>query len=485
MEKEKKVTTGQGFLLLALVAGFIIISARLGANSTMYIALTWLIIFLFCLVFKLDYNKAQAAAFDSIRKCMGALFILICVGILVGAWIAAGTIPTMIYFGLSIISPKVFLLCSLVITSIMSVCTGTSYGSAASAGVAMMGIGLSMGIPVGAIAGSIICGAVFGDKISPMSDTTNVCPALCGGDLFKHIKAQLYTTTVPYIICIVFFTVLGLRYASNGAFDTTTMQNTMKVIAENFNVSVITLIPLVLVIVLLVIKVDVIPTIIVGGVVGMIIAIVFQGSDFVSMMGILWNGYSISTGDAIVDKLMNRGGIVSMNSTVIMMMFAIGMGSMMEHLGVMDVFMNILLKKINSVFKLVGATMIVSYLGGALTTAMTSANVLTGKLMSPLFREKGIAPEVCSRTMEDTGTIGGPLMPWHSNSIYYMGVLGVTWAEFAPFLVLNYTVPIFSLLCAATGIGIFYVNKENERISKEEWAKLYADDKTFKHDAMI
>ncbi len=477
MEKDesliKKVTPLQAAILLLSVVGWIIINARFGTNNTASMAMTWTIIFILCTIFKLDYNTAQNAGFNAIRKCMNALFILICVGMLVASLIAAGTIPTLIYFGLSIINPKIFLLCALLITSIMSVFTGTSYGSAASAGVAMMGIGLSMGLPAGMVAGAILCGATFGDKISPLSDTTNVCPALCGGDLFKHIRSQMYTTLPAYILCIIAFTVLGFSQHTTAAVNMEAMEATKAACAANFNISVLALLPLLFVIVLLLLRIDVVPTICAGTVFAMIIAMITQGQTFTNLVNYLYSGYSISSGDAIVDKLMNRGGITSMMSTIVLMMFAIGMGAMLEHLGVMDVFMNALRKKINSVFTLVASTMIVSYLGGALTMAMTSTNVLTAKLMSPFFKARGIAPEVCSRTMEDTGTIGGPLMPWHTNSIYYCGVLGVTWAEFAPYLVLNYTVPIFAIICSLTGFGIFYVNRNNERISKEEWMKEY------------
>ncbi|MGN0203276.1 MAG: Na+/H+ antiporter NhaC [Coprococcus sp.] len=474
-EAKKRVTAGQGILLLILVVGLIVFGAKVGANGTMIMGLTWVIIYAFCVIWKFDFSKVQNAGFDAVRRCMGAICILITVGMLVGAWIASGTIPTLIYYGLSIISPKVFLLCCLIITSIMSVCTGTSYGSAASAGVAMMGIGLSMGLPAGMVAGAILCGATFGDKISPLSDTTNICPALCGGNLFKHIKSQMYTTLPAYIVCIIVFTFLGFRVTGNITMDTSSIQSTMQACADNFVISPVCLLPLVLVILLLLFKVDVVPAIMIGSLGGLVISILVQGHTFVSTIGNMWSGYVIESGNAIVDKLMNRGGVTSMASAFVCIIFAVGMGAMLEEMGVMDVFVKAITTKLTSVFRLIGATMLVSYFAGALTGAMTSANVITGKLMSPLFKEKGLAPEVCSRTMVDTGTIGGVLIPWHSNSFYYAGVLGVAWAEFVPFCILSYTVPIFSLILAATGIGIFYVDKEGNRISKEEWKKLYPD----------
>lgn len=476
-EAKKKVTAGQGILLLVLVVGWIVLGAKIGANSTVFMGLTWIIIYVFCKLWRFDFAKIQNAGFDAIRRCFGAICILITVGMLVGAWIASGTIPTLIYYGLSIISPNVFLLCCLIITSIMSVCTGTSYGSAASAGVAMMGIGLSMGIPAGMIGGAILCGATFGDKISPLSDTTNICPALCGGDLFKHIKSQMFTTLPAYIVCIVVFTILGFRVTGDMALDTSSVQSTMQACADNFKISPLCLLPLIFVIVLLIIKVDVVPAIMCGALAGLVISMAVQGNTFVDTIGNMWSGYVINSGNEIVDKLMNRGGVTSMCSAFVVIIFAVGMGAMLEEMGVMDIFVNAITSKLTSVFKLIGATMLVSYFAGALTGTMTSANVITGKLMSPFYKEKGLAPEVCSRTMEDTGTIGGVLFPWHSNAVYYAGVLGVAWIEFVPYCILSYMVPVFALILAATGIGIFYVDKDGNRIKKEEWKKLYPENK--------
>lgn len=423
--------------------------------------------------FKYDWDKTLKAGFDAVRRSLGPLILLVTVGMLVGAWIAAGTIPTLITYGLRIINPKVFLLCTLILTSLMSVFTGTSYGSAASAGIAMMGIGLSMGVPAGMTAGAILCGATFGDKISPLSDTTNICPALCGGTLIKHIQSQMYTTLPAYLVCIVIFTILGMKYSTGASFDTTVVLETIATCESNFVISPVCLIPLAVIIFLLLIKVDVIPASMIGALSGGFLAILVQGETIADTIGYMANGFSLQSGNEIVDKLVNRGGLSSMSSVVCMGMFAIDMGNMLEDLGVMDAFMNLITKKIRSIFSLVTSTMLVSYCASAMTCTMTSANVLTGKLMSPLFWKKGIAPEVCSRTMEDTATIGGVLMPWHANVIYYSGVLGVAYSQFVPYCILSYIVPVFSLICAFTGFGIFYVNQKGDRISKAQWKELY------------
>lgn len=475
-ENVKKLAPLQAIALLGAIVLLLVICAREGVNNAISLGLSWVIIYLFCVICRFDYNKVVNSGYDAIRRCMSSMMIFFGVGMLVGAWIAGGTIPTLISYSLGIISPKIFLPCCLLITSIMSVCTGTSYGSAASAGVAMMGVGLSMNIPAGIVGGAILCGATFGDKISPLSDTTNVCPTLCEGKLFPHIKAQMYTTLPAYLICFIAFTIIGFNYGSD-ATELTSIQETIAACNANFNISPICLIPLVLVIALLFFKVDVIPALLIGAVSGSILSVTLQGNDFTSTMGYMWSGFSIESGNEIVDKLMNRGGITSMSGTFVMAMFAVGMGAMLEYMGAMQIFVDAIVKRVKSACSLIISTMLVSYCGSCLTMLMTSTHVITSKLMSPLYKQKGLAPEMCSRTMEDTATIGGVLIPWHANSIYYAGVLGVAWSQFAPFCMLSYLVPVFSVICAVTGIGIFYVNKSGERISKEEWKALYPDAK--------
>lgn len=464
MGKEKeKATLAESVALVVVVVAWLVICVRLGLSLPIPMLISWVIIYFFCRITKIDYGSTQNAMFEGIKNAFGSITILFSVGMLVGVWIASGTIPTIIHMGLSIISPKIFLLCTLIICSILSLATGTSYGSAGSAGIAMMGIGTAMGIPPGMVAGAAICGALFGDKMSPLSDTTNLCPSLVGADLFKHIKSMLYTTLPSYLLSIVFFTILGFKYGANH-YDASVIQSYIDGLADHFTISPVTLIPMIIVIVLLICKRPAVPSIIIGALAGMVCAIVVQGCKFVDLIGIAYDGYYIESGIQLVDKLLNRGGLTSMSSVSYVMIFAVGLGVALEHLGVISNLVGPIINKIKSIPQLIGTTLIVGFACSAVGCTMVMSHVLMGKIMGSVFKEKGVAPEVLSRTMEDCGTVGCVLLPWHTTPVYFCGVLGVTWLEFVPYVFMCYLTPIMAMVCALTGFGIFMANKsENEQ----------------------
>jgi NhaC family Na+:H+ antiporter len=474
MKETKKANLWQSVLILTVVIATMVIPLINGASLVIPLFLIWPILYLFMIIFRFDYKKAEKDAFDGLRKTMSTLMIVGTVGILVGAWIASGTIPTLMYYGLKMINPQYFLPITLIITSIMSIATGTSYGSAASVGIAMMGIGSAMGLDLGMVAGAVISGALFGDKMSPLSDTTNVCPAVTGGTLFGHIRSMLWTMIPAYIITLILFLILGMNVEISG-YSPATVTHVTGILQDHFHVSIIALFPVFVVVILLLLKVETLPAIFMGGISGLFVAVFYQEANFIAVLDIMVKGFTIDTGDSFVDKLLNRGGLVSMTSTFFMVLFSIVMGGMLESIGVMDTLMGKFTKKIDSTFKLVVATMATSYTAVIFTCSGNAAHVLTGEMLSPLYKEKGIAPEVCSRTMEDCATLGGALIPW-VNGIYFSGVLGVAIWDYVPYLFLTYLTPLFTLFFAASGIAIFYVDRKGKRISKEEHGKLYGLD---------
>jgi len=352
---------------------------------------------LFMLIFGFNYKKAESDSFDSLRKIMSTLMIVSSVGILVGAWIVSGTIPTLMYYGLQIIHPHYFLPTTLILTSIMSIATGTSYGAAASVGIAMMGIGSAMGLDPGMTGGAVICGALFGDKISPLSDTTNVCPAVTGGTLFRHIRSMLWTMVPAYILPLIIFTILGIKSDISG-YDPETSNVIINTIQDNFNVSPLALLPVITVIVLL-LRVDTLTSIFMGAISRLIVALLIQDTGFIKILDIMVKGVSIDSGNELVDKLFNRGGLVSMSTTFFMILFSIVMSGILESIGLIDSLIGRLTKTIDSTFKLIITTMISSYSSNILTCSGNASHLLTGEMLSHLYKEKGIAPEVCSRTM--------------------------------------------------------------------------------------
>ncbi len=469
-KKEEKIqaSMGESIILMLIIIAEIVFCVRAGLNLEIPLFLTWLILFLFNIIRGYKWKTVEGYILDGVRHGFQSVMIVAAVGLLIGTWILAGTIPTMIYYGLKIISPKIFLPATLILCSILSTMTGTSYGSAASAGLACMGIGISMGFNPGIVAGAVISGALFGDKMSPFSDTTNLAPAMAGGELFKHIKSMCYTTLPGWVLCLIIYSIVGARQATTG-YDPTVVNEYMTGLSDNFNLGLVTLIPIILVIVLLLFKVPALPTILAGAVIGGITAIFTQGATVLDAFNVMKTGFKIESGVFLVDKLLNRGGISSMYNIMMIMIFAMGMGAALEKMGVLMNLIKGLVKKINSVFKLVGVTMIVSYVSGAIGCTMSMAHVVTGKLMNPVYREKGVDPHVLSRTMEDCGTLGGTLMPWHTNAIYFTGTLGVLYSQYIPWVLLCYIVPILSLIAAAVGFGIWYVDPETgERIPKEK-----------------
>lgn len=467
-EKQINVSMMDSIIIMLVIIAEIVICARAGLNLEIPLFLTWFIIWAYVKIRRLDWRTVEGYLLDGVRAGFQSVMIVGAVGLLIGTWILCGCIPTMIYYGLKIISPQIFLPATLILCSILSTMTGTSYGSAASAGLACMGIGISMGFPPGLIAGAVISGALFGDKMSPFSDTTNLAPTMAGGTLFGHIKSMCYTTLPGWLICMVIYAIAGSRYSTEG-YDPSTVVEYMNGLAANFSIGPACLIPIVLVIVLLMIKVPALPTILFGAIIGGVTAMVTQGATWVDCFNVMKTGFSIDSGVFLVDKLLNRGGISSMYNIMMIMTFAMGMGNALDKMGVLGNLIGGLITRINSVFKLVATTMLVSYISGAIGCTMSMSHVVTGKVMAPVYREKGVDPHVLSRTMEDSGTLGGCLMPWHTNAVYFTGTLGVLYSEYLPWVLLSYIVPILSLIAAATGFAIWYVDPETgDRIPKEQ-----------------
>ena len=472
-EKERKIQVPMfdSVVLMLVIIAEIVTCVRGGLNLAVPLFLTWVIMYVYSLIKKYDWGEIEGYALQSVRDGFQSVVIVGAVGCLIGAWILCGTVPTLIYFGLQVIQPSIFLPATLVLCTILSLATGTSYGSAASAGLACMGIGLSMGFPAGVIAGAVICGALFGDKMSPFSDTTNLAPAMAKGTLYGHIRSMCYNTIPAWIITLVIFAIMGSRY-SIGTYDPTTINEYMAGLASHFHIGLLPLIPMFLVIAMLVLKTPALPTILLGAVFGGAVAMIGEGATFITVVKVMHKGFSIKSGIFLVDKLLNRGGITSMYDIMMIMIFAMGLGGMLERMGVLQNFINLFIKKIHSLGSLVFATMATSYLSGAIGCTMSMAHVITGKLFAPIYREEGVSPDVLSRTMEDCGTLGGTLMPWHTNAAFFTGTLGVTYAEYIPYVYLCYLAPIISLIFAFLGVAVWYVDPKTGKPIRADQAPI-------------
>lgn len=457
---KKKPSLGYSILTLATIITFMTIG-MVGFKIKLQILmfLSWIIITAFSMKLGISYDELETGAFDMVRKAMQAMVLLTAVGILIASWIAAGTVPTLIFAGLKVISPKYFLITTLLLCSIVSLATGTSWGTLGTAGLAMMGIGAGLGIPAGMTAGAVICGSYFGDKMSPLSDSTNLAPAVAGTDVFTHIKHMLYTTVPSYVISMILFLILGFKYGF-GQMDYSQVNEITSSLGQLFHIGIIPLLPAVVVIGLLAKRKSPITSILLGAIAGLVVAILYQGCDITTAFGALWGGYKGEFGSVFLNKLLNRGGIQSMLGIVALMIFALGLGGMMRVSGILDTILEEIAKKLKSTGGLVASSMMISYFAGMISGSMHFAAVMTGTLMSPLFEERKLKPENLSRIIEDCGTLGAVLIPWSTNAVFTMNMLQVSYAAYVPFCFLNYLNPIFSLIYGITGFSMVKYSEE-------------------------
>lgn len=402
---------------------------------------------------------------QSIKQTMGALMILLLIGSLAGAWMISGIVPAMIYYGLQILDPSYFLPASAIICAIISLATGSSWSTTATVGIALIGIGQALGMNEAMVAGAVISGAYFGDKLSPLSDTTNLAPAMAGTDLFTHIRYMLYTTIPSFSIALILFFILGLSQQSSSAIEdilplTSELETT-------FNLSPWLFLVPALVIGLIIRKVPALPAILIGALAGIVAAVIFQW-DLISSLApeeglagiymILVNALTVDVvipaEHPILVELLSSSGMAGMLKTVWLIIAAMIFGGAMEACGFLHVLSSALLKLAKGTFSLIATT-----LGTCLAVNITASDqylaiVVPGRMFAEAYRQKGLAPENLSRTLEDSGTVTSVLIPWNTCGAYQSSVLGVGVFAYLPYAFFNYLSPIMTLIVAAVGYKI-------------------------------
>ncbi len=418
-------------------------------------------------VFRLGFtwSELEEGIIDTIKMAMQAVLILMVVGTLIGTWILSGTVPAMIYWGLDILSPGIFLVATTLICSIVSLATGSSWTTAGTVGIALIGIGQGLGMPAPLVAGAIISGAYFGDKMSPLSDTTNLAPAMAGSNLFDHIKHMIYTTGPSLLIALILYGIIGMKYAGK-ELDLSQIALIKDTLASSFNtLSPILLIPPVVVILMVVFKVPALPGLIAGTIIGAIFAMVFQGSDLASIIDAAHYGFVSETGVVAVDDLLSRGGLDSMMWTVSLILCALTFGGILEKTGMLEAIAVSLLCIAKGTFGLVFMTIFSCLFVNVVTGEQYLAIVLPGRMYKDEYAKRGLHPKNLSRALEDSGTLLSPLIPWNTCGAYMAITLGVSPFAYLPFAFLNLINPIVSLILAATGITM-------EKLPKEEVNKV-------------
>ena len=401
---------------------------------------------------------------ENLKKVAVPIVILMLVGALSGSWLVSGIIPAMVYYGLQVLNPEIFLPASVVIAIIISIATGSSWTTAATVGIALIGIGTALGIPTGMVAGAVISGAYFGDKMSPLSDTTNLAPAMAGTDLFTHIRYMLLTTTPTIIITLLAFALISSSVQTTGQAD---VNDLLLVIEQTFNITPLLFIVPGLVVVLILMKVKPLIALSSGVLLACVFAFIYQAevisgladSSFTAVTKAIFVDTAITTDNAMLNELFSSGGIWGMLWTIVLIICAMIFGGVMDGIGALKRITDELLKLAKSVFGLFSST-VLSCLGlNAIASDQYLAIVIPGKMYEKAYRDRGLAPENLSRTLEDSGTVTSVLVPWNTCGAYHAGVLGVTVADYFVYAIFNWLSPFMTLLFAALSIKIRRLDK--------------------------
>jgi NhaC family Na+:H+ antiporter len=408
---------------------------------------------------KVSISLMLKEVWENLKSVYKPIIILMLVGALAGTWLVSGIIPAMVYYGLQVLSPEIFLPASVIIAAIISIATGSSWTTSATVGIALVGIGTALGIDPGMIAGAVISGAYFGDKMSPLSDTTNLAPAMAGTDLFTHIKYMTYTTVPTIIITLIVFTILSLTIETSGEAD---ISNLLQTINATFNTTGWLFIVPLIVVALIVLKTNPLVALATGVISAAIFAVIFQPeilakiSDTTTgaLSQAVFSDVAIETPNETLNELFSSGGLIGMLWTILLIASAMVFGGVMDGIGALARITKELLKMASSIFGLFATTVVSCFGLNVIASDQYLALVIPGKMFKQAYEDKNLAPENLSRTLEDSGTVTSVLIPWNTCGAYQSDVLGVGVGEYFMFAVFNWLSPFMTLIFAAFKIKI-------------------------------
>lgn len=422
---------------------------------------------------KRKYSEINKAVTRSISAAMPAILILLLIGSLAGTWMLSGVVPALIYYGLKVIHPSIFLFAAVVTSGIVSLATGSSWSTIATIGIALIGIGQTMGFPAGLVAGAIISGAYFGDKMSPLSDTTNLAPAVAGTDLFTHIRYMMITTVPSMSITLILFLILGFtNHFNQNASD---IQEVLDLINQNFTINPLLMIVPVALVVVIVKKVPPVPALLIGTLLGALFALIFQpelidrlgeGTGYVRdhyrvIMRSMFGKTSIITGNETVNELLTTSGMAGMMDTVWLILSAMVFGGVMDSAGLLKRISDSIIKRARSTGSLVASTVFTAIFFNITASDQYMAIVVPGRMFAHTYRERGYKAELLSRTLEDGGTVTSVLVPWNTGGATQARVLGVPTLTYLPFCFFNLISPLMSILIAVLNYRIRRIAKDN------------------------
>ncbi len=410
---------------------------------------------------KFRWEDMQKGIVESINKAMPAILIMLCVGVLIGSWMASGTIPMIIYYGLKLISPQFFLVTACFVCSLTAIAAGTSWGTIGTVGVAFMGIAMGLGIPLGLAAGAIVAGAYFGDKMSPFSDIPNLAAVTAGANLFDHIKHMIWSAVPGWLLSLAVYFFLGLRYRT-GTISSESMTLILETIRKNFRFNILLLLPLIIVFYLAFTKRPTIPGMLFSSLTAVVLAILFQKESIVRISQALNSGYPAATGVEAVDRLLSRGGLMSMMETQLVAFTAFSFGGIMQKTGMLSV----ILDRIMTVARRVGSLIAVT-IGSCVVTAFVTGSsylsvIIPGELFGPVFKKKNLAAKNLSRIIDECGGIIVPLIPWSMAGVYITGALGVPVLDYVPWAIGNWAAIIILTVFGYSGFSMAPRVREDE-----------------------
>ncbi|MCC7333361.1 MAG: Na+/H+ antiporter NhaC [Flavobacteriales bacterium] len=423
----------------------------------------------------MDFEKVMEGVNSSINSAMSAIIILLLIGALAGTWMLSGVVPAMIYYGLDILNPKIFLFATCTICSIVSMATGSSWSTVATVGIALLGIGKALGIGEPIIAGAIISGAYFGDKMSPLSDTTNLAPAMAGTDLFTHVKYMTYTTIPSILITLIIFLIIGLFYTAEA--QGSQVEELQTAIASKFNVTPWLFVVPVVVISLILFKVPAIPALFFGSLLGGAFAILFQGqlinelfadsnvfkSSYKAVVNSMTTEVSIVTQNELVNELLSSGGMKGMLNTIWLILCAMIFGGVMEVSGMLKRITKSIIGLAKTDGSLIATTTASCIVFNVTASDQYLAIVVPGKMFAEEFKERNLHPKVLSRTLEDSGTVTSALVPWNTCGAYHTGVLGVATGDYFMYSFFNIISPIMTVIFGYFNIKIARINESKQK----------------------
>lgn len=424
-----------------------------------------------------SWKEIEAGMIRGISLSFSAVLILLAVGALIGTWILSGTVPTLIYLGLKLLSPSIFYAASCLLCAVVALSIGSSWTVAGTLGIGLMGIATGLQMDPAITAGAIISGAYFGDKMSPLSETTNMASAVGGSDLFEHIRHMTYTTLPSFIIALVIFAFIGFNAQESATPES--INSVLSTLEAQFNLAWYLLLPVVLLLALAARKIPAFPSILIGALVGAVFAIIFQPNIIIAYVGAdeslttaeilgkgvwmtLYDGYSASTGNEVLDSLLSRGGMGNVLTTVWLIICAMAFGGVLESTGLLKALITKAVSGIERVGSLITATLVTCLGVNVAAADQYVAVILPGRMFKDAFDERGLAPVNLSRALEDAGTVTSALIPWNTCGAYMSATLGIATWTYAPYAFFNWLMPIMAILFAYTGFKILYVEKKQQ-----------------------